>query len=165
MTLTLLDLPIYWRSAQQHAAFFEKRKQEEIREAEAHPFGGPEWIDRVRSRPVDGLYTWMYNDVVGWIRLSVHMGLFEFGVFIKQSGRGRRRDHDVTIYDGSIAKVHGSLHDTSAEIADDLIAKLDQICKEEPLKGCHVPRDDFRQWACFMDWKGLGEFSSSPPSA
>jgi hypothetical protein len=149
--MDIAHLPIYWRSATQHHKVFEKKRARAVEKARAW---GPEYAEKVARRDPDGWYPWMYNDVVGWIKLSVDRGLFEFGIYLKKEAgrRSRSRSADITVYDASATKVYGSQYESSAEIAKAVAEALDGLCEEVPLKGCTIPRDDFQRWSRFVDW-------------
>jgi hypothetical protein len=104
-------------------------------------------------------YSWLYNEAIGWIQLSVHGREIKGEVYFVTAKRIKRGMRKRFHWAGDLFQFDVFPNDTSTRIYNAICAELDMFRSERAYRKRYVDTEAFRHIGPFVDWCRLVRFN------
>ena len=141
----IFQIPIYVRTIEDHSAQMETNRGEfALLGCEAV------FIEKLE-------YTWMFNEVIGWITLDVHDGKIVGNLWMDIAKRKRKglRWKKIMPLMGSSIQTTVSDSMTSKQIFNRVLSALAEFQERPHIKKWHVDVSTFKMIGQYVDWRVL----------
>jgi hypothetical protein len=100
-------------------------------------------------------YSWLYNEAIGWIQLSVHGTEIKGELYIVKAKGVRRRMRKRFQWAGDLFQVDVFPNDSSTKIYNTICTELDMYRSELGTKKRYLDTEAFHNTGPFVDWRRL----------
>ena len=147
------EIPIYRCEEAKHRAEMEKMKSDCLR-----PFANlsqEAYVRAERRFDEDVRYIWRYNEVVGWVHLSVRGPEIKGELYFVKSKRIRRGIRKQFHWAGEIFAIDTYPEDSSAAIYEKICAELERFRAEPRYRRWYLDCEAFSNIGLFVKWREM----------
>jgi hypothetical protein len=103
-------------------------------------------------------YPWPYNEVIGWIQISVCGSEIKGDLYFVDSKKIRRGIKKCFRWTAELFQIEVFPNDSSTKIYNAICAELDEFRSEMPYRKRYLHTEAFGDIGPFVDWRGLVNF-------
>jgi hypothetical protein len=156
-----LEIPIYRCTESTHYEDMATQKARCLGPISAVRFAAPQTFANAERHFDDTeSYPWLYNEVVGWIQISVCGAELKGELYFVKGKKVRRGMRKRFHWAHEPFEIDVYPNDSSTKIYDAIAEELDRFQRERRYRKWHLDDRAFRNAGPFVDWRRLVDFHS-----